>query len=172
MLVLLLAAPLAWADFPATANVNGAQLPKSSEGLLRWKGLFKVYEAALYKSPVTQGYTLGDGSTLRLELHYLRDLSAQDLVAATQGGFERVLPPGEGLARWQGELDKTLKTYRNVSRGDRYGLEVWPQGYRLTFNGEPVLTGTDEDYARRLLGLWLLPETPVPTLRSQLLVQR
>lgn len=170
-LVLLLPS-LAWANFPATAVVANETLRLEGQGLLRWKGLFKVYEAALYRAPGAPLYSIDGAEMARLDIRYLRDIPARGFVDATRAGFEAVLPAGETLSQWLGPLNQTLGAYQDVSAGDGYRLEVSPQGFRLLLNDRVLVDSPDSAFGRRLLGVWLLPGTPAPGLREQLLSLR
>lgn len=173
---LLLSAPLASAtteianvEFQSAIEIADTQLTLDGAGLLRWKGIFKVYVAGFYRELPDSGFALDSDETQALEIEYLRDVSADGFVKATRVGLESTLPEGETLADWDAPLSEFLDAYRSVERGDRYRLVVMPDSFELLLNGQALYRSDQTALGRRLLGVWLNEGSLSPSLRADLL---
>ncbi len=123
-----------------------------------------VYDSRLY-SP--------DGSyseatrPLRLEIEYLRDVAAQDLVANTRREWQRL---GTGAAEQEQWLASLERLWPDVGENDVLALVVDGQD-KSTFllNGRTLGTIDDPAFGPRFLAIWLSPDTSRPELRLALL---
>lgn len=121
----------------------------------RHLGVFKVYTAALYLPPDAKGSDFWTEIPKRLEIAYLRPLSAADLVQSGDTFLRRNTTEAE-YTRIQEDLDRVNSWYQDVERGDRYTLTYMPgKGTQLSLNGieQGVIPGTD--FARFYFRIWL-----------------
>lgn len=150
-------------------RVDDQVLQLDGAGLLRWKGLFKVYVAAHYRETPGAGFDLQSDEAQALEIAYLRDVPPEGFVKATRLGLSKTLPAGEQLSDWQPDLDRFLDAYRGVAKGDRYQLGVNGSGFHLALNGQIIHRSDNAALGRRLLGVWLAENSPASGLRADLL---
>jgi hypothetical protein len=123
-----------------------------------------VYDSRLYSA---------DGSyregqlPLRLQIHYLRDVAASDLVENTQTEWERLPDVPPDSEQW---LQRLSKMWPDVRVDDVLELQVDAQG-RSTFlvNGQTLGGIEDPDFGRHFLNIWLSPDTSRPELRLALI---
>lgn len=156
-------------DFAPQIEVQGQPLVLDGAGLLRWKGIFKVYVAGLYREQPEQDFSFDSVESQTLEIAYLRDIPAEGFIKATRLGLEKTLPNDETLAQWQPDLDGFLNAYQSVQKGDRYRLSVTQSEFSLSLNGSQVYQSENSALGRRLLGVWLDERSPSPSLREDLL---
>lgn len=143
----------------------------ASDGALRMVGqarlqfmFWPVYDSRLYSAD--GAYREGQ-LPLRLEIRYLRDVHAADLVRHTQSEWQ-----GQGLSHaGQQEWLETLSLLLpDVSANDVLALVVDQQG-SSTFlvNGQPLGQIDDPQFGKHFLNIWLSPNTSRPELRQALL---
>ncbi|MYZ46057.1 chalcone isomerase family protein [Schauerella aestuarii] len=133
------------------------------QGVLTWS-VFRMYEARL----LAVGDDFYPGGTFALELTYLRNLPADQIVAASALEMERLASPdAEMLADWSDVLQSVLP---DVKKGDRL-LGVFIAGFGVRFFNNDVLCGElpSDAFARAFASIWLSPETRSPSLRAALL---
>lgn len=158
-------------DFPSQVDFLDRSLALDGAGLLRWKGIFKVYAAAHYRENPDTPFQIDSDETHRLDLAYLRSISAEGFVKATELAFEQSLPANESVQQWQDRLMPFLRAYQDVEAGDRYSLIVTDAQVELRLNEQSVFQSTDTAVGRRLLAVWLGDRSAAPALRDQLLAQ-
>lgn len=153
--------------FPAVAKIEGADgrvdaVPLRSTGLLRYRLLFRVYVGALYApEDVALSEVVAADRPKRLELAYLYDIDAADLVRGGRTLLERQNSP-ETLASLADRLDRIDSAYTDVRVGDRYALDYHPDvGTTLLKNGEPVVTIEGHDFSVAYFRIWLDAEDPL-----------
>lgn len=151
-------------------TVNGERLQLFGYGTARYARVFRVYVAGLYGPRGVSPEALLDSDVpRRLEIEYLRSISADDINEATERMLERQLDPGT-LAAVRERFDTFAALYEDVEQGDRYAFEYVPgQGATLYFNGRPVGTVEGEDFARAYLGIWIGEEPLSGSLKRELL---
>lgn len=157
--------------FADRLEINNQQLYLDGAGLLRWKGIFKVYVAGFYRETPDLGFALDTDESQVLEIEYLRDVDAEGFVKATIAGLEQTLPANEALAQWEAELSPFLAAYQDVSKGDRYRLSVFKDRFELALNEQRLVSIENPDLGRRLLGVWLGDQSPAQALREALLAK-
>jgi hypothetical protein len=154
LLAMLCCAPLA-ADNEPWRLVGQAQLK-----VLFWP----VYDSRFYSA---DGEYREGQRPLRLELQYLRDIAAADLVENTQSEWEGLpgVPPKS--QQW---LQLLSQIWPDVTVDDVLELHVDQQG-RSTFliNGQPLGGIEDPDFGQHFLNIWLSPDTSRPKLRLALI---
>ncbi len=144
-------------------GVDETELKKCGDALL--KVLFwKVYESSLYTP---------DGSweegvrPMRLDIRYLRAITAVDLVKQTGKEWAEQGKSSPQHMIWQGDL---LAMWPDVTEGDVISLAIDPSGEStFLFNGEAIGTIGDPQFGEDFSGIWLSPETTRPALRRQLI---
>ena len=157
--------------FADRLEINNQQLYLDGAGLLRWKGIFKVYVAGFYRETPDLGFALDTDESQVLEIEYLRDVGADGFVKATIKGLEQTLPANEALGQWEADLAPFLAAYQDVSKGDRYRLSVFEDRFELALNGQRLVSIDNPDLGRRLLGVWLADQSPAQALREALLAK-
>jgi hypothetical protein len=133
------------------------------QGVLTWS-VFRMYEARL----LAVGEDFYPGGTFALELTYLRNLPADQIVAASALEMERLAAPDvETLAQWSDVLQRVLP---DVKKGDRL-LGVFIAGFGVRFFNNDTLCGElpSDDFSRAFASIWLSPDTRSPSLRAALL---
>ena len=123
-----------------------------------------VYESRLY-SP--GGDYVEGVRPLRLEIQYLRDVEAQDLVDHTRKEWQRLGVEGPQSEQW---LRTLARLWPDVRKNDLLALVLDKQG-RGTFylNGKALGTIDDPGFGEDFLAIWLSPETSRPELRLALI---
>lgn len=136
-------------------------------GEARLKVLFwPVYHSRLYSE--NGAYQRGQ-RPLRLEIEYLRDITAVQLVERTGQEWQSQNLTHENQQQWLVLLG-TL--WPDISKGDRLALELDADNRsRFYFNGEPLGEIADPDFGQQFLDIWLSPNTTRPELRSALIGQ-
>ena len=134
-------------------------------GAARLKVLFwDIYESSLY----TPDGTWSEGiRPLRLDIRYLRAISALDLVKQTGKEWAEQGKSSPQHMVWQGEL---LSIWPDVTEGDVISLAIDPSGVSTClFNGDAIGTIGDPQFGEDFAGIWLSPDTTRPALRRQLI---
>lgn len=150
----------------ATGNHNAAlvnhqitQADVVGEGRLIYWG-FKVYDAQLFASRVSQG-------GYALDIQYLRQFEAQDLYKQTIEEMEKMGVSKEKRALWDPQLSKAFKTVKN---GDSItAIKKSRDVTQLFHNGLLFSEIRGEELSKAFFGIWLHPRTSVPKLRQSLL---
>ena len=149
--------------------IGGERLDLRGAALLRWRGVFKAYAAALYLPPLTPKGDALEDVPKRLEIEYFWSVPAEDLGrAADQLLSERL---GEKtLATLRSRLQELHAAYESVEPGDRYALDYRPEvGTELSKNGRPLAVIPGADFAAAYFSMWL-GERPIDAgLRDRLL---
>lgn len=172
-----LALPLAVAaapkpNFPPVIEAHGARLTLRGEALLRVGYIFRVYWAALHVGEGVPTEAVLEDVPKRLEIVYLRNIFAADLIKAGDDMLRRHLSP-EQLAAIQSRVDDINRLYRDVRAGDRYTLTYVPGfGSELAFNGTPLGVIPGADFAGPYFGIWLDPRTDYKDFHASLLGRR
>jgi len=149
------------ASIVATATEESWQLV----GEARLKVLFwPVYDSRLYS--LDGGFQQGQ-RPLRLEIRYLREVAAADLVENTQKEWRRLggVPPQS--EQW---LQQLAQMWPDVVAGDVLELQVDASGLSIfRVNGQWLGAVEDSEFGKHFLNIWLSPETSRPDLRLALI---
>jgi len=138
-------------------------LKKCGTALL--KVLFwQVYESSLY----TPDGTWQDGiRPFRLDIRYLRTISAEDLVKQTGKEWAEQGKASPQHTTWMEDL-RTL--WPDVTSDDVISLAVDEAGVStFLFNGEVIGRLQDPQFGEDFSGIWLAENTTRPKLRAQLI---
>jgi hypothetical protein len=130
-------------------------LKLSGVGELRYMGLIKVYDGALYLPAETSKRQVLEDIPKRLEVRYVRSFKAQDFGPATIAGIKKNVAP-ETYARLESRIAYHNELYEDIAPGDRVSLTYIPAvGTRLEINGRAKGTIEGADFARALFSMWL-----------------
>jgi hypothetical protein len=148
------------------ANPNPDQnvaLKKCGTALL--KVLFwEVYESSLY---TPNGTWQEDTKPFRLDIRYLRSISAEDLAKQTGKEWAEQGKTSPQHAQWQRDL---RALWPDVTHGDVISLAVDITGEStFLFNGEHLGTLQDPQFGTDFSGIWLAEDTTRPKLRMRLI---
>ena len=126
--------------------------------------IWPIYDSRLYS--IDGSYQEGQ-LPLRLDVQYLRDVDAEDLVKHTQSEWQRQGLAHVGEQQWLVTLSRLLPSVR---KNDVLTLAVDDKG-SSTFlvNGEPLGRIDDPHFGQHFLAIWLSPNTSRPELRQTLL---
>ena len=128
---------------------------------------FKIYDARLWSPPGLNARNFAS-QPLALELAYLRDFTAADIVERSLKEMPRSANLSAAQAQqWTAEM---LRVFPDVKAGDRV-LCLHRPGISASFwlNGRPIGEIADPEFARLFLGIWLSPQTSEPAMRLALL---
>ena len=174
-MVLILMASWGWSPLalhaarPSELTVQEARMTLRGEAVLRVGYLFKVYEAGLYVGDTHAVTAVLDDVPKRLDITYLRDIRAADIVKIGNETLARQLPP-DRWAALQDRLATINQWYVDVQTGDRYTLTYVPgHGSELALNGKPLGVIAGADFASAYFGIWLDPRTRYRDFRNTLL---
>lgn len=152
------AATLAGVTVPDTQIVGDQALALSGVAL-RTKYMFKVYVAALYLKEKSgdPAAILGQDSTRRMEMHFLRDLSAAQICEGWQEGLAANTPQaGPELKK---QFDELCAAMEPVVAGGKLTLSYVPgMGTAIEFNSKAKTTIAGKPFADALLGCWIGPK--------------
>ena len=138
-------------------------LEKCGTALL--KVLFwEVYESSLY---TPDGTWQDDTRPFRLDIRYLRTISAEDLVKQTGKEWAEQGKASPQHTTWMEDL-RTL--WPDVTSDDVISLAVDKAGVStFLFNGEVIGSLQDPQFGEDFSGIWLAENTTRPKLRAQLI---
>lgn len=148
------------------APARAMELQKVGEARLQ-VFIWPVYTSRLYSAD--GGYVAGQ-RPVRLDIEYLRDIDAEDLLSRTQAEWEHLNVTREQQQRW---LARLAELWPNVTEGDVLSMVVDDSNASTFYrNGERLGTLDDPDFGQRFLDIWLSPDTSRPELRLALLGKR
>jgi len=144
------------AQYPGHWHIHG-------QGIFTWS-VFRVYRAALH----VQGERFDAGALYALDLNYLRNVSAEQIVQTSVEEMRRLSGIDESrLTQWSEQLRTILP---DVSLGDRL-VGVFVPGEGVTFFSREAALGQVQDpaFVNAFAAVWLDAQTRAPALRAQLL---
>ena len=158
--------PLSPASSTLAANVYTDQnvaLKKCGAALLK-VFFWEVYESSLY----TPDGTWNEGTKpFRLDIRYLRTISAEDLAKQTGKEWAEQGKVSAQHAQWQEDL---RVMWPNVTEGDVISLAINKAGVStFLFNGERLGSLQNPQFGEDFSGIWLAEDTTRPKLRKQLI---
>jgi hypothetical protein len=157
------AALLAALALLCASGASGASLELVGEARLKvW--LWPIYESRLF---CEDGEYRSGELPIRLEIEYLRNVRARDLIRHTSKEWEQQGLDHPRQSEWLSFLDRI---WPDVSREDVLALEVNDDGTSTFFlNGAPLGSIDDAAFGRHFLDIWLSPGTSRPELRARLI---
>lgn len=141
-----------------TAQVGVNTLVLNGAGI-RSKMMFKVYVAGLYLSrKLTEANAvIGDHSSKRISMHFLREVSSEKLLHGMDEGFADNNNSTEMAA-----IEPQLKSFRQmmasakeVKEGDVILLDYTPSSTQVSLNGKVLGQLEGEAFNQALLRVWL-----------------
>lgn len=139
------------------AKLGAAELVLNGAGI-RTRAIFKVYVGALYlaEKKSTAADVLAQKGAKRVALTMLRELSAQQLNEAFEGGIQANHSAAE-LEAFKPRIAELLGLFTDAKKGDVILLDFLPEsGTVVNVNGQakgkPI---PGEDFYRALLRIWL-----------------
>lgn len=123
-----------------------------------------VYDSRLYTQD--GGYSEGQ-RPLRLEVQYLLDVTAADLVERTREEWDH-----QGLRHPRREqwLQRLVALWPDIKAGDVLAIELEQSGASLFYhNGRELGRVDDLDFGTDFVAIWLSPQTSRPGLRVALI---
>lgn len=138
-------------------------LQKVGEARLKvW--FWEVYESSLYTA---SGDYNAQNYPIALQIDYLRDISAEDLVEATAEQWQKQGLDDKRTSPW---IERIKALWPDIRKGDQLIFRVDNnQKGRFYYNQEPLGEVEDTDFAPAFLGIWLSPDTEYPKLREKLI---
>ena len=149
-----------WAErseplFEPSKELEGVRLDFVGGGILRYKGLFPVYDCALYLEKGTSPGNVLDPSALRLEFVYRVNAEADRFHAEGLRVLARNFDQAS-IESIKERLDRINTLFPDARKGDRCALTYIPgRGTELTYNGESLGVIEGEDFARMYFAIWL-----------------
>ncbi len=159
-------------------------MPSSTDDWRQWKTvgeakltwlIFDIYTSRL-KTPDGEYKVSGDISPhpFALEINYLRDVSREELINATDEQWQKLGFTKSYRRQWVSDL-KTI--FPDIKNGDTLAYVTDGKTGQLIYrsaSGEPYETVgyvNDERLNDAFLSIWLSPNTEYPKLREQLIGQ-
>jgi hypothetical protein len=165
ILLMLLASSPAIGAIPPGLTLSG-------DGIVRYMGIFKVYEAELFAPPDASPETIVNAETPRcLRLTYAASVKVDDITKAADIIMARQQDEAT-IARIRSELDTLNTSYRDVKKGDVYLMcyDDTTRSTTLTLNDESLVVIESAEFASVYFGIWLNENEPISTsLREDLL---
>jgi hypothetical protein len=147
-------------DEPAQAPTDFKLVGEARLKVLLWS----VYDSRLYTA---DGRYEAGQRPLRLEIEYLLDIPAANLVKRTRSEWAAM---GREHPRQEAWLREVSDLWPDISAGDTLTLELAGDGRALfRFNGEVLGSVDDPEFGQQFADIWLSPETTRPEVRLALL---
>ncbi len=154
------AADISGVKIADTVKLGDAELVLNGAGV-RTRAVFKVYVAALYLpgKRATEGEVFATKGPKRLAMHLMRDLSAEQLTEALNGGLNDNLsePEKEKFKTQIADLTATMADVGAAKEKQIVTIDWMPgQGTRVALNGTAKgKTIAGEDFYNALLRIWI-----------------
>lgn len=146
----------------AMADVGFPNAQPLGSASFRWLGV-TFYDATLYTQNTSQ---FSWQKPMALELQYRTGVSGRKLAGSAAIEIRRL----EGTAPDSSQfVTKLQKCFRDVKKGDRYvAVSTSQNRVQLALNGRRTCTVDHSDARQRFFGIWLSPNSRMPTLSRQL----
>jgi hypothetical protein len=140
-----------------------SELKKVGEAKL--KVLFwDVYNSSLYSQ---SGTYQSKQFPQALQINYLRDIDADDLIERTQDEWEKLGIKQETFNQW---VPLLTQIFPNIKKGDTLLLKVSEdQHSEFYFNGKSIGKITDKVFGKSFLRIWLDENCSYPKVRNRLI---
>jgi Chalcone isomerase-like len=166
------AATLAGVEVPDTLQVDGKPLVLNGVGLRTLTILrVKIYVAALYlpkKSSDARAILASPGPKV-VSLHYIHGGSKEQVQDRYREG-ERVNCGNGGCdAALQSDFERLVASAQPVREGDITNFVVTERGFRVVFNGRPVVSFNDSRLGNMIIEGFIGAHPPSEDLRAGLL---
>jgi len=165
------AATLASVTLPDSAQVAGKTLVLNGVGL-RTKFIVKVYVAGLYLEQKSSDAAaiLKSDAPKRLVMHFVRDVSRNQMTDAFQEGFDKNSP--DAAKSMKPDIDRLLAAVDDIREGQEMVFTYLPgTGTTMSINGKDKVTIASPAFAAVVFSLWLGPKPPNADLKKGILGQ-
>jgi hypothetical protein len=134
-------------------------------GQAEMKILFwQIYRSSLFTHT---GSYHKDERPIKLEIKYLRDIKARDLLRQTAREWQHL---GLKKVTYQPWLDKLEKIWPDIKENDRLAIEIDQRNIsHFYFNDYPIATLKDQQFGSQFLAIWLSEKTSQPEHRLALI---
>ncbi|RUO81394.1 hypothetical protein CWI84_01150 [Idiomarina tyrosinivorans] len=164
LLALALLASPAWALSQCKSEVPSdfKSVGKTRLSVLFWD----VYDATLYSKSGDFNWPLGQ-QQVALQLDYLRDIDAADLVDKTAEEWQRMGFSDQRQSQW---LQTLRDIWPDIKENDCLLLLQTETGASQFYQGTTLLGTIDsETFTEQFLAIWLSPQTDYPDERKELI---
>jgi chalcone isomerase-like protein len=166
------AATLGDVQVPDTLQVDGKPLVLNGVGLRTLTFLrVKIYVAALYlpKRSSDARAILASPGPKAVALHYIHGGSKEQVQGRYREGEKENCGTGGCDAALQGDFEKLVASAQPVREGDITNFVVTERGFRVLFNGRPVVSFTDSRLGNMMIEGFIGAHPPSEELRAALL---
>lgn len=141
-----------------TVLVGSSALVLNGAGL-RTKMMFKVYAGALYlaQKQTDANAIINDHGNKRITMHFLRDVSSEQLLTGMNEGFANNNTPTElsSIDAQMKAFQKMMTSAKEVKEGDVILLDCTQAGTQVSLNGRLLGKIEGELFNQTLLRVWL-----------------
>ena len=157
-----------------TAQVGSSTLVLNGAGL-RTKVMFKVYAGALYlaQKQSDANAVINDHGNKRISMHFLRDVSSEQLLDGMNEGFADNNTQAEmtSIDAQMKIFQKMMTSAKEVKEGDVILLDCTTAGTQVSLNGRLLGKIDGELFNQALLRVWLGDHAVDTSLKKALLGQ-
>ncbi|MDI1361883.1 chalcone isomerase family protein [Methylotenera sp.] len=157
-----------------TAQVGSSTLVLNGAGL-RTKMMFKVYAGALYlpQKQSDANAVINDHGNKRISMHFLRDVSSEQLLDGMNEGFADNNTQAEmtSIDAQMKIFQKMMVSAKEVKEGDVILLDCTTAGTQVSLNGRLLGKIDGELFNQALLRVWLGDHAVDTSLKKSLLGQ-
>ena len=157
-----------------TAQVGSSTLVLNGAGL-RTKVMFKVYAGALYlaQKQSDANAVINDHGNKRISMHFLRDVSSEQLLDGMNEGFADNNTQSEmtSIDAQMKIFQKMMVSAKEVKEGDVILLDCTTAGTQVSLNGRLLGKIDGELFNQALLRVWLGDHAVDTNLKKALLGQ-
>jgi hypothetical protein len=158
--------------FQETVTHEEVVFQKKGEGVLKYRGLIKVYQAALYLSADDGGKSALTDIPRYLEVKYLVDTKQSRFDAAGLDVLKKAYGE-EACVAIKERLDLLNSWYDEPRKGERCAILYVPgKGTRLSVNGEVRGWIPGKDFGEMYFSIWLGDPCASDALRKDLLNEK
>jgi hypothetical protein len=159
-------------ELPPNVELGGKTLVLNGAGVRRL--IVKIYVAALYvpKKNRDGEAILHSGEAWRLQIHMLRDVSAEQLAASIDRSLEQTLTSAElaPLTTQLEQLNAALRSLPPMRKGSQILIDYLPErGTALALDGQERGLMRGAEFGSAMLRIWLGSHPRDPGLRDALL---
>ncbi|MGE0623496.1 MAG: chalcone isomerase family protein [Pseudomonadales bacterium] len=177
--LLLIAVLSAWSPWVTAAELSGVtfqdSIPAGAQNIslnglgLRKVTFIKVYVGGLYlAAPTSDAQTVLDSEQAKaVRMHFLRDVSRDQLIEAFEEGFDANAPDKDGSGP---EFERMLTLVPDVKEGEELTFLYLPgAGTTLTLGAAELGTFTGKPFSDAVFSLWMGPKPPNADLKKGML---
>ena len=126
--------------------------------------IFDVYYSTLYSA---NGKYSEDNYPMALDIEYLRNIKAKDLVDTTQEEWQKLGFEESRIANW---IPLIERVWPDIKKGDKLLFRVENDGAsEFYFNSESLKKIDDISFGKAFLAIWLSEKSSYPKVRKKLI---